>query len=456
MANTPLLSTIETQFDVEKIKVNNLHFWPFIRNYIGSYLHFQKDREVKVSSQNVLPLLKSLGFGFWNYLKPARYVFMSSSDQRKLIDGKYKDRMNFYAKALNEDNYLFIEHPNPQHYPYKATEGKNKVSKIWWYGFELLISPFLSIKIENEQILKDILNEYKLPIDHKKMAQKFIAQYKVAHLFFKWKKTERFFCTTAYINCAKVKAAKTLGIQVVEFQHGIINKSHYAYNVPKAIDSSFYPDYLLTFGEQEKEVFSAENYYIAQNRVLPIGSFYIDYLLEKSSNINPEIKRLKNKYKNIIAFSCQDAMEELWIPFFKEISENDKENAYILMPRHKKAKDYAACNFSNNVYFMPQLNTYQIMAQADIHSTINSTTAIESLALGTPNILLNVNDLAKKYLSKTLQYYTQYANNPKEYLELIKNFKSVKKEEIIETNRDNIVPQFKQRIPQIIQDIEKK
>ncbi|PID94164.1 MAG: hypothetical protein CSA95_04520 [Bacteroidetes bacterium] len=445
-----ILLQIEKRYQVEQIRANGLPLWPFMRNHIGSYLTFQRGIEAEITTGVTFQLIKNLGFGFWNLFKPARSVFMSSKDQRKFINGVYVDRMNYYIDALGEDRHIFIEQPSLDHFPYRKTKGKNNVSKTWFNLIERIYALFISVEITGEEILQQLLSDYDIPLNYRQKAKKFIAQYRVSQFFFKRKKSAYFFCTTAYMNTPRIKAAKELQIEVVEFQHGIINENHYGYNLCKTIDPQCYPDYLLTFGEKEREVFPESNHYVAQERVLPIGSFYIDHLLENPTEKHPLIQQLRKQYTLIIAFSCQDAMETLWVPFLKSVAENDPRNAYILMPRHKTMKAYAPYHFPSNVYGIPDLNTYQIIQQANIHSTINSTTAIEALALGTPNILLNINNLSVRYTEKMHLKFTHYAATPEAFLHHLKHFTQPERAEVIQSNKQNIVPSFTKRIPGII------
>lgn len=451
---SPLLE-IEEKYLVEKIKVNGLYFWPFVRNYIGSQIHFNQDREVKISSKNIVTLITSLNYGFFNLFKKVDYLFISSSDQRRNIDDQFTERMDYFIEKLNPKKCLLIEQTNPKHFDINKVKTKNISSKTWFYLLEKIVSYFIFTKIENEEILINVLNEYQLKTNYKNLSKKFHSQYIIFKTFLKIKKPKKVFLTVAYVNCARVKAAKDLGIEVIEFQHGIINKSHYGYNVSKLIDSNFYPDFLLSFGEKEIEVFDSNNHYIEQDNVLSLGSFYIDHLLNVSNNKkHPKIIELSKKYKQIIAFSCQDAFDDLWIPFLTDIAIQAKDLAFILMPRHKSIDFYEKFSFPQNVSFIPELNTYEIILQVDIHTTINSTTAIEAVSLGTQNVLINIDNLSKRYLNNVLKEFTYYADTPKEFIDIVQKIKAVEKKNVINSNSLNIKPNFQENIELILDKIE--
>ncbi len=143
---------------------------------------------------------------------------------------------------------------------------------------------------------------------------------------------------TPYTNMGYVYAANSLGLPVIEFQHGTLNPSHYAYNINKNYDRKFFPDALLTFGLSEIETFNDENFYIKRDQVYPVGSFVIDRIVQNAPR-DDKFSKLTQAYNRVVAFSALDEFEELYIPFLKEISEKSPETAFVLMPRHR-SKDY--------------------------------------------------------------------------------------------------------------------
>ena len=80
-----------------------------------------------------------------------------------------------------------------------------------------------------------------------------------------------------------------------------------------------------------------------------------------------------------------------------------------------------------------ELNVYQTIKQADFHATVYSTCAIEAPALGVPNLLINIEEIAKKHYSDLLTNLdvTQFIETEREFVDRILNWQPKSKKEIM-------------------------
>jgi hypothetical protein len=148
---------------------------------------------------------------------------------------------------------------------------------------------------------------------------------------------------------------------------------------------------------------------------------------------------ISSNYKRTVAVSLQDAFEEEMIGFVNDAAALDDTICFILKPRTYDFKRYSQFNFPKNVIFFNGHSTYESIKECDFHSTVMSTTAIESPSLGTRNVLMNINNLAREYYEKDLlSPVTLFANNPKELVELVNSAEPMSKEDIRLSNSEMI------------------
>ncbi|MBL4625702.1 MAG: hypothetical protein JKY42_11265, partial [Flavobacteriales bacterium] len=321
---------------------------------------------------------------------------------------------------------------------------------------EFLYGKFIYKKenIKNEQLLKEVLSDLSVVENYHDLIKKFFCQYAVMDWLIVRYGIKAMFITNAYTNMGYVLACKKNNCKVVEFQHGIVNSTHYAYNVYKDFGRMLYPDYLLVFGNKERDIFTKENYLIKSEKVISVGNFYIDYILQDVNSRQTEFGELTNSYNRTVAVAMQDAFEQQIIEFVKETASIDPDIAYVLMPRSKTHEYYRIFDLPDNVLFCNKLNSYEIIKECDFHSTMTSTTAIEAPSLGTRNILMNIDNMAKEYYEEILRKpVTTFADTPTAMIQLINNAEPLTRKEILMSNNDIIAEGFRDNLTKVIKDI---
>src|SRR6267142_1938545 len=256
---------IESTYPVESIRALDHQVWPLIRFSLWSYYLSEVEpiRTRSLSFLRIIELLAQFLYGFTSYFRKYDYLCFSDSSERKLINGKWVDKsVDFILEKLPRS--LLIEIPLPRHYKKKDVRTRFIASKLPLYGLELIYSTFFlrKIKIENEYVIKEILTEINLDFDYRSVLKRSIAQYKVGRLLYKLYKPKGIILQCSYTNTGFNKAFEDNGVKVVEVQHGLISSAHVAYNIFKELDSSYYPDYFLSYGTVEKRFFNEHNFFL--------------------------------------------------------------------------------------------------------------------------------------------------------------------------------------------------
>lgn len=403
---------LEKKHDVEAICVNGIPVWTYLRVYV--HQRMAAGHEALQSTASSASLFASLFRGVANLFRSHRYWVISSSDQRKQIDGRWTDRHDM-AETLRKEA-LFIELPNPVHQSSNASQ--HLMSKTWFYALELLHSkwPGNKVKVSGKSVLDDLCKEAGITFDLDYHARKFWAQYRVTRFFLRWKKPKAVFLTTYYTNSARVFACKELGIPVVESQHGLVSRAHLAYQLTKA-DPRLLPDYYLSYGTQE--VGDMEGSAFKQHvEIIPTGHFYLNHVSQQAEMAKPEGVRYR------IVVTAQDIFEGPFIQWMNTLSEMLTEDELILIPRRKSVAWYRELGLSERVRYIDG-DTYHLIRSADIHSTVFSSCAVEAIGLERPNILINLDNRAREVLSY-LEYpstATHVAETPQEFSELVNSGK---------------------------------
>jgi hypothetical protein len=278
MSKAKGIKDIEQQYDVASISYKNLNIWPVLRYYIC--VKYSTDKSsVRPKISNLSSLIRSFFYGLKYYFLSSDYLFISSSDQRKSTNGLMMDKsIDKIANNLNKS--WIVELPANNHATKKKLLNKRVSSKIplilWTRIYAKL---FVSdSKIKNEKILSDVLEDLGVDYNAKKLCQRIFAEYRVMKFLAKRKRIKAAFVVCHYTNMGYIKALKDLNIPVFEIQHGVITRNHCAYNLYSDSDTSFYPDYLLTYGEREKNITKRGNRFIQEERIIPVGHGYLEFM----------------------------------------------------------------------------------------------------------------------------------------------------------------------------------
>jgi len=443
---------LESRVDFSSVKIGHLHLWPFLRIYFGYQLIYDTP-PATVDAKSFLKVLRTAFSGLFNVFGRYDYIYFSDSEQRRKIGEKYFDRFDSVTDIL-KGNSLFFENFLSKQYSSEEVPTSKRASRSLLYALEFILLKALFLKrVKGEEILSRVNRDFNLKINYRYFAHRYYAQYLIAKLLTRIYKPVAVFFITPYTNLGYLVGFKEAGVKVIEMQHGVINKQHLGYNPSLDFGSSYRPDYLLTFGLKELEVFGTDNYYVDHAKVRPVGSFYFEYIATAYGG-DSKIANLKKKYPKVVAVSAEHDVEAEIFPIIIAAARKLPHHLFLYMPRNKKATDYQTLGLDNLVV-TDWLNAYQVIWQSDVHTCVRSTTALEAIALGTQNILINHKNYARSYFEKTLndESITMIVDTADQYIQALTTFNKISKKEIMRSSDNTIIPGFSSNLREEITKI---
>ena len=392
-----LIKEIEQKFDVMSIKWRGVSVWPFLRLYLKESITTQ--RENKASSSNIkLVLMCLFAYNPIRAFKRHDVWAFTACDRRKLIGEKKVHRI---SGALAAENCLMIEKPlkGIGHYSRNKIEEKDIVSEAWllmiFHAIEIL-SRWFNPKLENEDLLKQLLSENDLKFNYLRYVRMLNAQRMAMRLMLKLNPEPKVaMMECPYDTMGYLWAFHEKGIKVVEMQHGSLNGNHIAYNAEE-YERKTNPDCICVFGEVEYNYFVNEKPQFApQVRMTGL------YMLERADHFFADdvFRKERESYKAVVVIAGQPVYEEKLSKFVDAIAAEHRELLFVYIPRQKR--DDLVFD-SVNVRLVCGVNIYQYLKWADIHMTITSTTGLESQFFRTPTIFYDDKKIASRYFKGVL------------------------------------------------------
>lgn len=463
MNSIEVITKIENSFPVEEIKAEDFKLWQFLRYryYINNYFineNNSKSAYYASNSNSIFNLLVNAFTSFFTFRKKFKYILFTDSKELKEIDGKTSDKIAHNIISILGDDLLVSINSSNEIFRKKNLLFKNSINSAIFY----FLSAFKNekISIDEENILKIIENEFNISVDYQKKTDRFFSLVKVLDKYFKKNKFKIVFVNAYYspvLQQAVIYSANKNNIKTVELQHGIINKNHIAYNISRKIGNDGLPQNIFLFGEYFKELLTASNF-LPSERLFVTGSFYIDHSIRNNQQNKYAVdffKGSKAKYTKTIAVTSQETIEKELIVFIKQAAALDKNVLYIFIPRNFE-REFNDLSEIPNIIVDKKLDFYTCASFVDFHSTVYSTCAFESLAFGTANILINLNNLSTKFLGENLneKNFSYFVNDPESMLNIINNIEITNKE-IVKDKGNKLFTDTKNiDLKQIIKNIE--
>jgi len=451
MKISEIINSIECNYDTKKVKHHDLTLWLEFRNRFFHNLSIGKESNLIINSSLYLIVIKSLFYGFFNWFKSYDCWVLSASNYRVKIGDKYFDKYFDYP-ASKIKNTLFIELSVNPHFKRSKLFSKNIVSRAPLVIFEKLYSLFILSKKIDYSLYEDIQAEYNTSINPNYSVKKMISQYKSMRILLFFKKTPKYvFIAPSFMSFGYVKALKEKNVLVIEVQHGVINKEHFGYNYYEDYNKNYFPDYLLSFGEREIEVFDESNTYIAQGDVIPVGSYYIDYISKSFKN-----EFDTSGYRLTFSVSMQDCGIGLkLLQFLIKVASENLDCLFMLKPRRTPISKYTALyDIPKNIFFIDELDVYKTILHSDFHITAYSSCALEAPAMGVKNILINLENKSKEYYSNVLDNRTtDYISSEFEFNELLKTLEVLPRETVRSLHKDVFKSNYQANIDSFLDKI---
>ena len=452
MNNKPLnsLTEIEKKGGIARdITHKGISVWPIIKNYLPLLAEKGNELVKKEDTSTIKILLKGLlrdAFWFVQLLRSNIWVF-TNSERRYGLNEVYFDRV---ASGLLRffNSYVLFENPIPkgQSSKQRLRRGEYWVGMSWLFLFQKFIMKInRPPKIENLNLIEDVLGEHKSKILG--IIKRYHAEYILFRFLFNFRKPKAVFVVCYYTKYGLIKACKKTGIPVFELQHGLITNRHRAYGFESDYAQSFKPDYFLSYGRRFNQIV-AKGHFVEKSQTLVYGYSFLHEVSQKAEP-SKELMALKKKYKTVVCITGQLInTDKMLLAIVAEVAKGHPETCFIYKPRNQG--NGIQCNTLPNLIKWETANTYMLLKFCDVHLTVYSTCALESLALGTPTISVDIDGLYTKHLKKLIgsNTYNYEATSPNDLMKILDKITAQNRdsEAIKQSISEIMAPDFKRNV----------
>ena len=313
---------LEEKYNLNYQKIQGCYPWQLTRYYIylqiGSMtdsfgLPQQKNLSLLDKFKTFVPFFVNSIFSNPLSGKYTRDFLIFDHPRKSFFKNQYRDIYTcFLVDFLKDSSFEVIESP------YFNKHFANKENYIK-YSDKILLGSYFHKKFTDIHFTdseKELINNLKNDLDEafdldinleqifKNHILNFQYEYKKYNELFLKRKPKKVFVVVAYQYFPVVAAAKDLGIEVLELQHGTISNYNLGYCFPKTSrlngEIAYFPNKILTFGEfwinNDLSPISSEN-------IIPVGFPYFDYQSKYFQNIE--------KKENQILFISQGVIGKL-------------------------------------------------------------------------------------------------------------------------------------------------
>jgi len=377
----------EEKSGVYRINYRKNLIWPFYRMYFY-YKYLKSKANIGDIGSNQYEISKKTIKKYINFILksrlirifiPAKKDFMIFSSQR------YKNENEIYTadliKILNE-NYLNISFTNR----FEFKEGAiylDTIKIIFKFFSKILLFVNKRIPTEVESFFNSLVVDNSFRLHYKRFQTEYIFWYKFYSLILWIQNPKKIFVVNGIALVPLTAAAEKKGIEIIEFQHGIINQFHLGYHFPNRSRGTFFPNKLLVFSSFWKskasfpkgtEIISIGNKYFFSDRnldnktnsVLIIGDGILYKELIKFVQINLDFFK-KNGFK--VIYKLHPGEVERWQTRYGELFQMFKNNEIKVVSEDPSIRE--------------------LLAECKYVIGVNSTSIYESIDSGCKTIVLD-------------------------------------------------------------------
>ena len=323
----------------------------------------------------------------------------------KKVDGEFIDiYTHYFIDNLLNNNEEFIEYE--EHYNGKHIR-EDKFYKRYLDYINLMRNVknrFVSIKLNNAQteILNNLEEEIGEFINIREILLKRVKNFSISYPIYKkiLQKTspKEIYVVVSYGRSELIKAAKDLGIKVIEFQHGTYSKYHLGYSYPNYQDNlDYFPNEFWVWSEYWKNLI---DFPIKKENIKVFPFKYLE--LEKK-------KYSLQKIKNQMLVLCQGGLTD---GIAKKILDNlERFKQYKLIFKlhpEEYGKSYLYKNLMQlklqlDVEIVEDIDLYQLLAESEYQAGVFSTALYEGIEFKCKTILFNLSGI--EYMDKFIEMY---------------------------------------------------
>lgn len=403
--------SIEEKYNLNYQKIQGCYAWQLIRMHLY-YDITRKTHLFGAPQQKSLSLadkVKSFIPFFKNSLlhnpfsgKYTKDIIIFDHPRKVIFEGGYCDIYSNFLVDLLKDGYSFevLESPYINQHLTKKQKYIKYTDRIDLGSY--VYKKFNKIEFTSDEmelilnVQKELENTFNIELNISWMMKTHILNFKYdfkkyVELFEK-RRPKMIFVVVSYENLSIVAAAKSLGIEVIELQHGTITDYHLGYSYPEKTRLNgkipYFPDKILTFGDYW---INDETCPISNENIIPIGFSYFEY----QSRDYMDIESIDNQVLFISQGVIGKYMSQVAYEFAK--SQKDFKIIYKLHPgeyatwRENYPELVEATSFDNfEVIDNSQIPLYELMAKSNYQIGAFSTAIYEGLMFNCKTFIVNV------------------------------------------------------------------
>lgn len=409
--------------------------------------HLKRVEGNSMQSNYIKNTLQTLFYGFvnwWSINKYKVWVF-SSSLNLSSIDGTLYDTVT--SKFIDKiDNSLLIIRPI-RLFDKKKLWTKKYTSESILIIIVMIVKTILSVFTSNP-FKNDITNE-QYNKSYKSIYTRFLAEYYVFSFFIKIFHIKKVYFVCSYSYFGYIYACKKNKVKVIEIQHGLINDNHPGYIYKEEVNKKLFPDELLVYGNRFKEIILNNSTIYEPEQIKIIGSNALNIYKNNKYEEDSQIKELKKHYEKIILFTGQYTTDVKSLKIIEEVQKLNQKCCFLFLTRREEELNKYKKDFKDVVFYTGNQKFYDLIKQVDCHATVYSTTFLESLYYGVPNILFDIENYPQNNYKEIIDKkhpWVLCTSQPKDIISFI--FKEVKnsKEEIAKSVNSFFCDDFEQNI----------
>jgi hypothetical protein len=399
-----IIWSLEDKYQLLTLEADGVKFWQIAR--MRMYYLIAEKAGVLAKPHRVMNGPGKF-FASLNYIKNAFSTFKIFKSKVDVLmvehprgvdigDGKIVDIYTYYLANNLRKNGIRCKSIEPPYLgrhiksssPYSvAVDGLSVVAK--------LLSVFYKIKNKKEIkeisaiIEQEIYNKFDFQIHIYSIllfeTKAHRSKYKVAKWFLRKLNPKELYVVVSYGYFHFVKAAKELGIKVIELQHGTYSKYHLGYSYPHGVtDLTYIPDYLYVWNDYWKQINVLP---VVNENVVVTGFLYGEEKFKKYKNLR--------KKKQIVVLS-QGVIGKQLSSKLDFIIKKHPEHAiyYKLHPgEYGRWMDYPLLNhmvLAKKVHVVENTDLYKLLAESEFQIGVFSTALFEGMELGCKTILVDL------------------------------------------------------------------
>ena len=418
--------------------IEGVFFWKLIRGRVYNNILIDNrilhGRNYTVSQNNLLKVrdfIRYCGSAFTNLFKPfpRSDTLVITSARKILVNGEYQDiYTHWLTERLKRENanYLVLDVPlNWSRHPMKFDANTRKIENftiIKKVLFKYLLFNFMFYKKELKGLSDTLIKLFGSDGNLVKEAQDQIEIFKIDYKYYlkvlRKIQPKKIWLVVGYGNHGLIAAAKNLGIETEEIQHGLISKHHMNYGFGGLKNIPYFPDRLCLYGKIWWELSD-----------LPLDEDKIDYY--KFYITNNEFENQEKKNKNSIMFLTQPTISKYIADFLERMNEcgsfKDYEIIVKIHPaeydnwRDKNPKLAILLGKMDNLQVIDNYNTplYALFSKVETVVGVASTALFEAMCFNCKVYLLKVPCI--KWMEPFGDVFPQPIKNVKELLYLLDN-----------------------------------